>query len=383
MSDVSLNRLGPGEGSLAARLNALPQKVALPLRELLAVGQLSDDALGTVLDATELARSPAKALGFAVGYLHLQSQGVPVKDVIRMARSQKRRIRLNWSVRRWREEHDRLSRAETLMRLGEVNVRYDLRDVAAWLPRRFRGYLIRSSRRLGMEGLRQRHCVAAYHAQIQAGYCAIVAVFVDRKRWTVQLACTGDEEVPLRIVQIRSRFNTMPTRDIRETIHGELGIVPAPAYMTVDEERLPRTYIQNLRRILPVLRAQQVKQVRVSFDGSGDEGSIDDVSYEGAEIDDKTLMVEIEIANRVLNGGKWSTTRELERKNLGEAIEHVTDDYLAEAGVDWYNGDGGFGELIIDVVEGRVSLEVQVRVLESSMEFSATRDIATGEEVEE
>jgi hypothetical protein len=282
-----LKQYGPGEGPIAARLDALPRKVALPLRELLGVGQLSNDTLQTVLDAAELAGSPAKALGFAVGYLHLQSEGIPMKDVIQMARRQKRPIRLDWSARRWKEEHDRLSRAETLIRLGEANVCYELSDVAACLPVRFRGYLIRSSRRLGMEGLRQRHCVASYHAQIQAGYCALCTVFIDRQRWTVQLGRTGDAKAPLRITQVRSRFNKVPTRAVSEAIHRELGIEPASPCgpMPRDAEGVLRTYMENLRRILPVLRAHQVKHVTVSFDGSGDSGSIEEVSFGKAKID--------------------------------------------------------------------------------------------------
>lgn len=376
---------GPGEGPIAARLDTLPRKVALPLRELLGVGQLSNETLETVLDAAELAGSQTKVLGFAVGYLHLQSQGVPVKDVIQMARRQKRHICLDWSARRWQEEHDRLSRAETLIRLGEANVRYEVSDIVVCLPARFRGYLIRSSRRLGMEGLRQRHCVASYHAQIQSGYCAICTVFIDRQRWTVQLARTGDSKAPLRIAQIRSRFNKVPTREISDAIHLELGIEPERARvpMPLDAEGQPRTYMENLRRILPVLREHQVKHVTVSFDGGGDDGSIRDVSFGQSKIEEEALQVEVEIASRLLQNGRWITNRLLERHDLQSAIEALTNDYLEETDVDWYNGDGGFGELNIDVEAGTVSLEVSVRCTESSTQFSATRDIASGEDVDD
>jgi hypothetical protein len=93
-------------------------------------------------------------------------------------------------------------------------------------------------------------------------------------------------------------------------------------------------------------------------------------------------MVEIEIMHRVLQAGRWVTNRVLEHKDLNTAIEELTDDYLAETNVDWYNNDGGFGELIIDVDEGTVALEVSVRFTESSTEYSCTRDIVTGEELE-
>ena len=368
-----------------ARLAALPRKVRVPFRELLGAGHVNEEILGTVLDAAELSGSQTKVLGFAVGFLYLQSQGVPVKDVIRMARAQGRRIRLDWSARRWQHEHDRLSRAETLKRLREENLQYDMAEVAASLPARFCGYLIRTSRRLGMEGLRQRHCVASYHAQIQAGYCVVASVFVDSARWTVQLARTGQEEMPLRIVQIRSRFNKVPTREIREAIHRELAIPMDPRATAHDadaEERAPRAYMDNLRRILPVLREHGVRRVTVIFDGSGDSGSIDHVGYGDAQIDGSALMVEIEVMHRVFDAGRWVTSRTLEHTDLDRAIETLTDDYLEETNVDWYNNDGGFGELAIDVDEGTVALDVHVRFTECSTEYSCTRDIATGGEVE-
>ena len=369
------------------RLAALPRRVAMPLRELLAVGQLSEETLGTVLDGVQLAGSPAKALGFAVGFLYLQSQGVPVKDVIRMACAQRRRIRLDWSAQRWKEEHVRLSRAETLQRLGGENVQYDLAAVAAALPPHFRGYLIRSSRRLGMVGLRQRHCVASYDAQIRAGYCAIASVFIDRERWTVQLSRTGDPQAPLRIVQVRSRFNKMPSAEVRTAIQQELGIRPptraAAQAAGVAEEHVSYNYMENLRRILPMLRASGVKQVTVDFDGCGDSGSIGDIDYGGAPMEGAACEVEIEVMSRHFDSGQWITQRGLETKTLDSAIETLTEDYLAETGVDWYNGDGGFGVLHVDVEKGTVSLEVSQRFTESTTEFSRTNDIATGEELDD
>lgn len=371
--------------STITRLETLPRKIQAPLRELLSAGQLNEETVDVVLDAVELAGTPHKALGFAVGFLHLQSKGVPVKDVIKMARAQQRRIRLEWSERRWRSEHDRLSNAETLKRLADANVRYALDEVRKLLPERLPGYIIRSSRRLGMEGLRQRHCVASYHEQIQAGYCIIAAVFLNRQRWTVQLTRTGDLRAPLRIVQIRSRFNRVPDRETVEMIHARLGIEyeKRVARELAHEPPKPRMYLDNLRRILPALRDQGVRTVRVSFDGSGDDGSIDHVEYGDAAITPASIFVEVDIVHRSFDGREWKTDHVIERKNLDDAIEAVTGDYLEETGVDWYNNDGGFGELTIDVQEGSVALEVNVRYTESTTEYSATKDIVTGDEVDE
>ena len=176
------------------RLNTLPAKVATPFRQLLAAEQIPQDTLSTVLDAGDLSGDSHKLLGFTVAYMQLRSQGVPIHDVIRMAQTQQRRINLNWSAKRWKLEHERLSRAEALSRLARDNIIYNVEKYEALLPDRFDGYLIRTSRRLGMEGLRQRHCIAAYHTQLLNCSCAIAAIFVDRQRWTVQLVTTNDPD---------------------------------------------------------------------------------------------------------------------------------------------------------------------------------------------
>jgi hypothetical protein len=80
---------------LESRLRLLPRKVSVPFRNLMETKQLSDEIMNTILDAGDLSGDQHKLLGFAVGYLHLRSKGVPIKDVIEMARDQGRRIRLS------------------------------------------------------------------------------------------------------------------------------------------------------------------------------------------------------------------------------------------------------------------------------------------------
>lgn len=369
--------------SIEERLEALPRKVGVPLRQLLAVGQISEEVIGTVLDAADLAGQSATLLAFAVGLLHLQSRGVPVSDVVRLARAQGRRIRLDWSAKRWEDEHNRLSRAATLQCLARENVQYNLAAYEAYLPKGFPGYLIRSSRRLGMEGLRQRHCIAGYHAHIQAGYCAIAVVLLARQRWTVQLALTGRRAAPLRAVQIRSRFNETPSATMRHLICARLGIGPGdereePA---CPSEGVTHLYLENLRTLLPVLREHHVKQVTVCFDGGGDSGSIDRIEYGEAAIDAAAIEVDIEVNARHFQEGRWVNERGRERKDLNAAIEELTNDYLEEVHVNWWDNDGGFGHLTIDVEEGTVQVEVSVRYTESSCEYGRTLDISSGEEV--
>lgn len=375
-----------GVAEKIAKLETLPGKTSLPLQRLLSQGLLDEETVAVILDAGELDKklsgNPHKLLGFAVAFLYLESKQVPVRDTIRMASEQGRRLDLDWSAKRWKQEHDRLSRVAVLSRLSGENVVYELSRYAAVLPSSIQGYLIRSSRRLGMEGLRQRHCVAGYHSRISAGYCAIASLFIDRQRWTVELTLTGNPDAPLRIDQIKTRFNQPATGDIRTRIHQALGIKQVDSQATgIQRDVHEYTYLENLRRVLPLLRDHGVSEVTVEFDGSGDSGSIQAIHYDVDSFDENGIYLEVAEVQQVFNQDerRWINTRIESHKTLGKAIDELTYDYLSESDVDWYNNDGGFGELVINVVEGTVSLEVSTRYTESSMVFGQTLEIETGD----
>lgn len=369
--------------TLHMRLERLPHKVAVPLRELVATGHLPESDALSVLDAGDLAGEHGRLLAFAVAYLHMRSQGVPVHDVIAMANDQKRRVNLGWSAKRWKAEHERLSRAQALMRLAGDNVTYDVSSYERFLPDQYPGYLIRSSRRLGMEGLRQRHCVASYHPQLASGQSAIISLFVARKRWTVQLSQTGEAETPLRIVQIKTRFNELPSPAVRDQIHVLLGI-PAPSQTGTPSAPAAdaHSYLDTLRRLLPLLREHAVERVIVTFDGYGDSGSIEDLHYDGPDAFDATAVRLVRrIAAAQFDDGAWVRTEEFNEGSVNEAVEELTYDYLEETGIDWYNNDGGYGELVIDIARETVSLDVNVRYTDSNNEYCAETNILTGEDV--
>ncbi len=328
-----------GSDILRHRLSLLPARTGVAFQRLYETGLIAESALAAILDASDITGDSARLLGFAVAYHHLQAQGAPVEDVIRMARAQNRRVNLGWSAKRWKAEHDRLSRAETLQRLTQENIVYDVSKFEARLPRIFNGYLIRTSRRLGMEGLRQRHCVASYHDMIKAGRCAIAAVFVGKRRWTVELVETPGSEAELRIAQIKTRLNGLPSNEVRERIHEMLGVDPKAAAPAGGLRPMPqeRHYLQTLRSVLPVLREHGVRRVHVSFDGAGDSGSIDYVDYEDGEIDAEAVMVEHQRVSRRFGGEGWIVETERVRCSVDEAIKDLTYDYLEETDIDWWS----------------------------------------------
>lgn len=111
-------------------------------------------------------------------------------------------------------------------------------------------------------------------------------------------------------------------------------------------------------------------------------GQIGDISYFPRECSDvKSVTVEHDTTAGYFEDGHWVMTTERTASTVNAAIDDLTYDYLEETDIDWYNNDGGFGELVIDVEDGTVALEVNVRYTDSTTEFCAERDILTGEAV--
>ena len=159
----------------------------MPLTHLAKIGQMQEQDIKTVLDAGDLTGNHNMLVGFAAGAMGMKAQHVPVTDTVAMAKKLGRTIRLDWSPRRWHEEHDKMAKAVTLRQFSKKNVNYDVEFYANALPRKFPGYIIRNSLRLATVGWYQRHCVASYHSKCVSGSSAFVCVFVDHTRWTVEL----------------------------------------------------------------------------------------------------------------------------------------------------------------------------------------------------
>lgn len=366
------------------RLAPLPNKVAAPFRSLLERGQIDESDLSAILDAGDITGDPSRLLAFAVSYFSLRQKCVPIDDTIRMAKRLGGRINFGWSAKRWKAEHDRFARIETLRRLAGENESYNVSAFEEMLPKRVAGRLIRTSRRLGLEGLRQRHCVASYHDQLKSGNCGILSLILDGRRWTVEVRPTGDGEAPLLIGQIKTRYNTSAPGEIRNQVHDLLGIpMPKPTVPhATDGSQETSFYLETLRALLPVLQQHGIRRVIVTFDGHGDSGSIYDVIAEGGDADLNAIHMSYTKTERVFENGVWIEAPATRERPLKEVIEDLSLNWLDETNVDWYNNDGGYGDLVIDVNAGTVCLEVNVRFTESDNAYYQTKDIQTGLETD-
>ena len=257
---------------IESRLAKLPPKVALPLKHLAKIGQMREEDIKTVLDAGDITGNPHTLVGFAAGAMGMKAQRVPVADTVAMAKKLGRQIRLDWSPRRWREEHDRMAKAVTLRQFRKKNVNYDVEFYAKSLPPEFPGYIIRNSLRLATVGWYQRHCVASYHSSCASGSSAVVCVFVDHTRWTVELKKTENPDYPIRITQIRTTDNRGPDPQTEQKIYEHLGIPEQvreiPEYIQRNREQclLRNVTIVNLSRVHEALAKAGVEFVHLHYD---------------------------------------------------------------------------------------------------------------------
>ena len=215
---------------------------------------MQEKDIRTVLDAGDLTGNHHTLVGFAAGAMGMKAQGVPIADTVSMAKKQGVRIRLDWTPRRWREEHDRMAKVVTLRQFSEKNVDYDVDSYTKLLPD-FPGYIIRNSRRLATVGWYQRHCVASYHNRVVRGQCVFVCVFVNHTRWTVEILKTEDPFNPLQICQIRTTDNRLPDPATEQQIYDYLGINGC--------DREPNDYLQRRQEAYKLRQVTAVNLTRV------------------------------------------------------------------------------------------------------------------------
>jgi hypothetical protein len=126
--------------------------------------------------------------------------------------------------------------------------------------------------------------------------------------------------------------------------------------------------------LVKVLRENGISGIDVSFDGSGDSGSITDVNFYAITKDkngEANATPVKGVCGIIVESwetySSWCPTRGYERETrrdtttLQTHIERIVDDALDRTGIDWYNNDGGFGECTITVTEdGALDFKIEV-----------------------
>lgn len=121
---------------------------------------------------------------------------------------------------------------------------------------------------------------------------------------------------------------------------------------------------------LTLLKVMGGRTARVEFDGAGDSGSIEWLGLldqDGKEIDLTNATFDwFETASEYdPHQNKWVTTRKpVPNMPVADILKTICEDALEESGHDWYNNEGGYGNLFIDLTATppEVVLNVSVRV---------------------
>ena len=121
-------------------------------------------------------------------------------------------------------------------------------------------------------------------------------------------------------------------------------------------------------RLVSLLKVSGVRRIEVSFAGSGDSGSIegaDAVCHDNTEFDLTNVRIKWpEQSMQVLDKGQWVYKRSGKEidKSLEEILKQVCEDALEEQGLDWYNNDGGQGELVMEFIDVEPSIILYTRI---------------------
>jgi hypothetical protein len=118
---------------------------------------------------------------------------------------------------------------------------------------------------------------------------------------------------------------------------------------------------QHIKTIFEQLRAAGASSITISFDGSGDSGSIESVDIYNA--DNQRMQIDLTVIYPKEKSSwvddKWVTETEEKEMPIADALEAYCYDELEKTEIDWYNNDGGFGQMTINL-DDKVEIELEV-----------------------
>lgn len=122
--------------------------------------------------------------------------------------------------------------------------------------------------------------------------------------------------------------------------------------------------------LLTLLRSLDVMDISITFSGSGDSGSFENPvakTKDGTDVDltKHTLMwpVTKSVWNEETNS--WDRQIDMERLDLYAILIKVAEAATDEAGLDWWNNDGGDGELTMDFSQSPPAINMTINLRET------------------
>jgi hypothetical protein len=121
-------------------------------------------------------------------------------------------------------------------------------------------------------------------------------------------------------------------------------------------------YKDYIKKAFVDLKLAGANNIVIYFDGCGDSGSIEYVDIkksDGELIKTDELTVEFPKEHSFYKDGNWITEVQIEQMPVSEALKVYCYDELEKTNIDWYNNDGGCGQMIINI-DDKVEIELEV-----------------------
>ena len=112
------------------------------------------------------------------------------------------------------------------------------------------------------------------------------------------------------------------------------------------------------------LSTRGIKAINVYYEGSGDSGAIDSVTATIDESKAQSWIEDPENAYHYSNDGDIVPLTELEH----QIIQDMSYEYILNNIGDWYNNDGGFGNITIEVPSGKYNCSNNMRITQVETE---------------
>jgi hypothetical protein len=107
-----------------------------------------------------------------------------------------------------------------------------------------------------------------------------------------------------------------------------------------------------------------VTGIKIKYDGSGDSGCIDDVLYTV----DKLSENEEDAFDAVKSLESWDTgvkRLDMLHSGLSSDIQNFAEEEILNDVEDWWNNEGGFGDMCILVPSGKYQIENNIRITDT------------------
>jgi hypothetical protein len=103
--------------------------------------------------------------------------------------------------------------------------------------------------------------------------------------------------------------------------------------------------------------------IKVNYEGSGDSGSIEWIGFTNKKLDDYNIQ---DLENLIPN---WEASHDLEKLDgdIYDAVYEFSNERLLDHIEDWWNNEGGYGDLFILVPSGEYYIKNNVRITETEL----------------